>query len=111
VASVIDPQPVTTKTRVAPSLLLARSVGHAPNHSYSPPDGARAGANSGTSLDSRIVRSTRSIESGSCIAARNRPVPPHRGHGIRMGALVTPPDPLPNTAGELLRSDGFVARM
>ncbi|MGK0156470.1 MAG: hypothetical protein ACI9SE_003439 [Neolewinella sp.] len=42
--------------------------------------GARAGANSGTSFDSPIARSTRSIESGSWIAASSRLAPPERGH-------------------------------
>ena len=45
-----------------------------------PPCGARAGASSGISTESPIARSTRSIESGSWIAASSRLAPPQRGH-------------------------------
>ena len=63
------------------SQLLVASPHHAPNHSCSePPGGARAGANSGAANGSFIARSTRSIESGSWIAASSRRAPPQRGH-------------------------------
>ena len=60
---------------------LVASPHHAPNHSCSePPGGARAGANSGAANGSFIARSTRSIESGSWIAASSRRAPPQHGH-------------------------------
>jgi hypothetical protein len=63
------------------SQLLVASPHHAPNQSCSePPGGARAGANSGAANGSFIARSTRSIESGSWIAASSRRAPPQRGH-------------------------------